>query len=232
MNDVIAIIQAVVRDQLRAFKTADLATVKKVHSHESSSDKKNYECDVKLRDSGLELKRVPICTGRVGAVAIPNVDDLVLVQFICGDIQSAVITGRLHNDVDRSPQAKPRECVYISPDSAESGVRRMYLEFPNGNKILLDDDKLEIEIGKTKLTLNHDGDVVLDSEAKLNITTKGDTSISAQGNLDLSATGDVKVQGNNVTIQGKAQASLEGSAGANIKGGNIKIAGMVNFSAA
>ena len=123
-NDAISLIQAVVRDELRSFKTAELGVVTKVYAHEAASDKNNSECDVRLRNAGLELKRVPVCTPRIGAVAIPNPDDLVLVQFLHGDIHNAVITGRLYNDADRPPEGKPREFVYISPDAAESGLRR------------------------------------------------------------------------------------------------------------
>src|SRR5688572_32465569 len=72
MTDAITLIEAVIRDQLRSFKIAELGVVTNVYSHESSSDKNNYECDVKLRNSGLELKRVGVATQRVGSVAIPN----------------------------------------------------------------------------------------------------------------------------------------------------------------
>ena len=232
MSDLISLIQAVVRDGLRSFKTTDLGVVTHVYSHESDSDKNNYECDVRLRDSGLELKRVPVSTQRIGAVAIPNEDDLVLVQFLHGDIHSAVITGRVYNDTDRPPEAKPHEFVYISPDDAESGIRRLYLEFPNGNTLLLDDDKLVLEMGKTKMTINNNGDVVLNSSAKLTIDTKGDASVKVNGNLELNATGDVNIEGTNVSIKGKANTTLEGTAATTVKGTTVKIAGMTDFSAA
>jgi hypothetical protein len=74
MNDAITLLQAVIRDELQSFKTAELGVVTNVYSHESSSDKNNYECDVKLRNSGLELKRVAVATQRIGAAAIPNQD--------------------------------------------------------------------------------------------------------------------------------------------------------------
>jgi len=191
-TDAIDLIQAVIRDQLRGFKTAELGVVTAVYSHASAGDTNNYECDVRLRESGLELKRVPVSTQRVGAVAIPNVDDLVLLQFLNGDMHAALIVARLHNDKDRPPQAKPREFVYISPDAAESGIRRMYLEFPNGNKVTLDDDKLFIEMGKSTLTINNNGDVVVDS-ATSNITlTDGNGTNLLE--IQVSA-GTVKVQG-------------------------------------
>lgn len=160
-GDLVDIIQAIVRDQLQAHRTAELGVVTAVYSHASASDKNNYECDVRLRDSGLELKRVAICTQRVGAVAIPNPDDLVLVQYLNGDINAAVITGRLYNDQVRPPEAKAREFVYISPDSAESGIRRIYIELPNGNKFTVDDDGLVLELGPDKVTVTNDGDIEL-----------------------------------------------------------------------
>ena len=195
-TDVVDLIQAVIRDQLRALRTAELGVVTQVYSHAASSDKNNYECDVQLRDSGLELKRVPLCTQRVGSVAIPNVDDLVLVQYLNGDIHSAVISGRFYSDKDRSPEAKDREWVYISPDRPESGIRRLYLEFPNGNKLLIDDDKLKLEMGKTTLTINHDGSVELISNNQT-ITLKdqnGSNTIEIDpGQGQIKVTGQTKV---------------------------------------
>lgn len=232
MNDAITLLQAVIRDELRRFKTAELGVVTQVYSHESGSDKNNYECDVKLRNSGLELKRVAVATQRIGAAAIPNKDDLVVVHFLHGDVHSAVVTGRLYNDVDRPPEAKIHEFVYISPDSEESGVRRIYFEFPKGNKFLLDDDKLVLEMGKTKLTINNDGDVQLDSNGKLTISAKGDAEIKTQGNLTLDASGDVSIGGNNVTAKGKTAATLEGSATATLKGTSVKVAGKTDFAPA
>jgi phage baseplate assembly protein gpV len=160
-SDLVDLIQAIVRDELQGFRTAELGVVTAVYSHENGSDKHNYECDVRLRDSGLELKRLAICTQRVGAVAIPNPKDLVLVQYLNGDIHTAVITGRLYNDQVRAPEAKAHEYVYISQDSAESGIRRTYIELPNSNKLTLDDDKLLLEMGPTKITVNNDGDIEL-----------------------------------------------------------------------
>ena len=230
--DVVSLIKAVIRDQLQGFRTAELGVVTQVYSHESGSDKNNYECDVRLRDSSLELKRVPVCTQRVGSVAICNQNDLVLIQFLHGDIHSAIITGRLYNDVDRPPEAKSKEFVYISPDEAESGTRRFYLELPNDNKLLLDDDKLVVEMGKTKLTINNSGDVVVKSEAKVTVQAKGDTTIKSDGNVDLSAGGDVKLSGTNVSIKAQSNATVEGTAGATVKGATLKLAGQTDFSPA
>jgi hypothetical protein len=198
-TDAVSLIQAVIRDQLRAFKTAELGVVTNVYSHENTSDNNNYECDVKLRDSGLELKRVPLSTQRVGSAAIPNADDMVVVQYLNGDIHSAVITGRLYNDQDRPPQAKSGEFVYVSPDDPASGVRRMHLEFPNGNKLTLDDDKLVLEMGQSKVTVNHDGDIEVNSGSS-------DISLTDQNGNNLIK---IQVQQGEINIQGQVKVTVD-----------------------
>jgi hypothetical protein len=208
-TDVVDLIQAVIRDQLRSFKTSELGVITQVYSHESASDKNNYECDVRLRNSELELKRVPVTTQRVGSVAIPNKDDLVLVHYLNGDIHSAVIIGRFFNDKDRPPEAKPHEFVYISPDKPESGIRRLYLELPNGNKLLLDDDKLVLEMGKTKLTINHDGSVELKSNNQpITLTDQNGTNMIK---IDAPA-GQIKVQSQTKVVVEAPQIELVDSA--------------------
>ncbi len=198
-TDAISLIQAVIRDQLRAFKTAEMGVVTNVYSHDSSSDNNNYECDVQLRDSGLELKRIPVSTQRMGAVAIPNSGDLVLLQYLNGDIHSAVISGRLYNDQDRPPQASLGEFVYISPDDAASGVRRMYLEFPNGNTLLMDDDKLVLTMGQSTVTVNHDGDIEINSGSS-------DITLTDQGGSNLLK---IQVQQGRVSIQGQTKVTVD-----------------------
>ena len=229
-GDVVNFVQAVVRDQLRSLKTAELGVVTAAYSHEQASDKNNYGVDVRLRDSGLELKRVPVAAQRIGAVAIPNVDDLVLVHYLHGDIHSAVVHGRLYNDQDRPPEAKPQEFVYVSPDPKAADVRRAYLEFPNGNTLLLDDDALTLEMGKSKVTINHDGDVVIESNGALRVTSAGDTSLDVKGNLSMTAGGDVTIEGNKIAISGMMETKVEGGASASLKAGTIDIGGQVNFS--
>lgn len=236
--DLVEIIQAIVRAELGRVRVAEIGVVTQLFPHESGSDKNNYACHVRLRDSGLELQRVPVATQRIGLAAIPNVDDLVLVQFVQGDLHGAIITGRLYNDADRPPEAKAKEWVYVCPDDAESGVRRMYLEFPNGNTLLLDDDKVVLEMGDTTLSIKNSGDVELKSNAKLLIETQGNTEIKAQGDIKLEAGGslslkaqtDVKIEGLSASIKAQTTAQLEGGASTTVKGPTISVAGMVSFA--
>jgi phage baseplate assembly protein gpV len=236
--DIVEIIQAIVREEIKKVRTTGIGVVTKLYPHESGSDKNNYECDVCLRDTGRELHRVPVATQRIGLAAIPNIDDLVLVQFVGGDIHGAVITARLYNDTDRPPEAKAKECVYICPDDAESGLRRAYMEFPNGNTLLLDDDKMVVKAGDTTLTIKNGGDVEIKSNAKVVIQSQGNTEIKSQGNITLDAGGgltmkaqaDVKIEGLSVSAKGQTTAQIEGQVNTTLKGPMISIAGMTNFS--
>lgn len=227
--NLLATIQNIVCQELRQVRFAEVGVVTELFSHESDSDKNNCECTVQLRDSGLILQNVAVVTQRVGSVAIPNVNDLVLVTFVNSSVNAPVIIGRLYNDEDRPPVAKPHEFVYISPDAAESDIRRMYFEFPNGNKILLDDDKFVLEAGSTKITVNNGGDVSIEIAGNMSIKTDGDVSMDAQGNIDLKAQGDVNVSGVNVNIKGQSSAGLEASGSAKLKGANVAINGMSSF---
>ncbi len=238
MEDIVSVIRGIVREELKSLRTTELGVVTKLCSHESGGDMNNYACSVRLRDSELELQNVGIATQRIGLVAIPNINDLVLVQFIGGDVNNAVIAGRLYNDEDRPPEAKPREWVYVSPDGNESGIKRLYMEFPNGNKALLDDDKLFLEVGGTSIKLKHDGDIEIVSNAKLKIETQSEVSVEAngnikldsQGNIDIKALGTLSLEATDVSIKGRATSSLEGSATTSIKGGMITVSGNISVS--
>jgi len=229
--DAVTLIKSIVADQLRAHKTSELGVVTAAHPHESPADKNNYEVDVRLRNSGLELKRLPLMSQRIGAVAIPNVDDLVVVTYLNGDINSAVVNGRLYNDVDRPPEAKSHEFVYVSPDAAKSGIRRMHMEFPNGNVLTLDDEKLVVEMGSTRVTVNNGGDVELESNGNVTVSSSGDTTLDVQGSLSLSAAGDVSIEGTNVELKSTANLDLKGGASSTLKGSSVSIAGQTSFSA-
>lgn len=214
---------------MQHLRFAEVGVVTGLHSHENENDKNNYECTVQLRDSGLILQNVAVATQRIGSVAIPNVNDLVLLAFINGNVNAPVIVGRLYNDGDRPPVAKAHELVYVSPDAAESEIRRMFFEFPNGNKILLDDDKFVLEAGATKVTVNNGGDVCLEVGGKTSIQAEGDVTIGAKGNIELKAQGDVNVSGVNVSIKGQSSAGLEASGSAKLKGANVAINGITSF---
>jgi uncharacterized protein involved in type VI secretion and phage assembly len=192
-------IQRIVQQELGRIRTAELAVVKDQQPHASASDNDNYACSVELRDSGLALKNVPVATGQIGAASIPAVGDLVLVQFIGGDINAPVVTGRLYNDQDRPPVNADGQSVLHLPLGAgdsdavdiqlQSGdSRTLQMKLGSGLSILLQDDdpavKIEVDGGKATITVGKDGAVTVDSKGDININGNQIT-IEAQGQLNL-----------------------------------------------
>ena len=234
MEDIVSVIRSIVREELKSHRTLELGTVTKLYSHESENDKNNYACNVKLKDSDLELQNVGISTQRIGAVAIPNENDLILVQFINGDVNNAVVIGRVYNDVDSSPLAKPHEFVYISPDAKESGIRRIYLEFPENNKFLLNDEEISLEAGTTKIKFNHDGDIEIDSNSKLNTKTKDELSFEAgKTKIILKHDGDIEINSNsklNIKTESDVSIASTGNVSLDSKGNlDLKTQGNVSL---
>ena len=127
------------------FRFPSLGIVTSIFSHESDSDKDNYECNVRMKNTEMELRKVPIATQCIGLVGVPRVGDLVLVVFVNGDINAPIVIGRLYNDEDRPPLNKPEEIVYIPPYEDNSDVNRVYLEFPTGVILRITDGKISEE---------------------------------------------------------------------------------------
>ena len=201
-------IQRIVQQELARVRTAELAVVQEQHPHASDSDTDNYACTVMLRDSGMVLRQVPVATQRIGSVSIPAVGEMVLVQFVGGDINSPIITGRLYNDEDRPPVnddsqaiihlplgAADADAVHLELHSAEE--RKLVINLGSGVALnIVDDDpvlKLEVDGGKATIQIDRDGAVKVESQ------------------------GDVEVTGNNVTVEAKAELNLKGAT-VNIKG--------------
>jgi phage baseplate assembly protein gpV len=192
-------VQRIVQEELGRIRTAELALVQEQHSHADDSDKDNYACTVRLRDSGIVLEQVPVATSRIGCVSVPAVNELVLVQFVGGDINSPIITGCLYNDEDRPPVNDGGQAITHLPLGAEDGdavhvelhsgdTRELVFKLGSGIEVNVRDDdpvvELKVDGGKLTLRLDRDGAVALESQG--NVELKGnEISIEAQGQLNL-----------------------------------------------
>ena len=192
-------VQRIVQEELGRVRTAELALVQEQHPHAEDSDKDNYACTVRLRDSGIVLEQVPVATSRIGCVSIPAVNELVLVQFVGGDINAPIITGRLYNDEDRPPVNDDAQAVTHLPLGAEDGdavhielhsgdTRELVFKLGSGIEVNVRDDdpvvELKVDGGKLTLQVDRDGAVALESQGSVEL--KGnEISIEAQGQLNL-----------------------------------------------
>ncbi|NML13685.1 phage baseplate assembly protein V [Azohydromonas caseinilytica] len=180
MTDPTAAIRAIVRDELAALRLPDIGVVTSVFAHEGDDDGHNHECNVQLREGTLELRRVPIATPHIGMVSAPAVGDLVLLAYVNGDPNRAVVVGRLYSEKANPPKHAEKEWRIESPLRGVSSIA------------IDKDESVVVTAGKTVLTVRKDGAVEIAGEAELKIEVKGavalkctDAKIDASGNIDL-----------------------------------------------
>lgn len=202
-------LRRIVREELRALRLAALAVVQEIHPHADAGDDDNYACTVRMRDTGAVLARVPVVAPRKGMAAIPDVGDLVLVQFLGGDANAPVITGTLYNDQDRPPVNAEGEAVLRLPSDAEEGEGvelRVNAAAETGAMLALgaslrvelkdDDPVVRIEVG--------DGSAVLTIESDGTVTLKSGKALVLEG-------GEVTIKGTTITAEAQGEMTLKGA---------------------
>lgn len=193
------------------YRIMEMGTVSSVFPHSDQNDKDNYECNVKLKNKDLELRKVPLATQGIGLAHVPSVGDMVLVAFLEGDINAPVIIGRLYNEAERPPVSKDEEIVFQPPYKQSSDKRRLHMELPGGMVMTVTDDSVKVQAGKTLLTIKVDGEVTVDSNADVTIKAKGDMTLSAS-NLNIKAEQALKVNaGSTADIESNATMTLKGA---------------------
>lgn len=251
MSTIVSTIQEIVRQELRAVRVADLGVVEAVYPHSGNGDKDNYGCDVRLKNSGLLLKRVPIVTGHIGTVAIPNVGDLVLLTFDKGDVNQPIVIGRLYTDDDRPPLSNPDEVIFRLPlhgedDKAVKAAirnlednnppREILVEMPPKITLQVNDGIVHATAGKTEMKLdqtNQSGGTVtvLAGGTKIVMNQDGDITIEAKGAMTLKATKDITLDAMNINLKGKSKISIDAGTQAEVKGGvEAKLQGQASAS--
>lgn len=192
-------IRRIVQEEMQTLRTAELGIVQEVHPHEDDSDSDNYACTVSLPTSNIVLAKVPIATQQIGSVSVPAIGEMVLLQFIGGDINAPIITGRLYNNEDRPPVNKLMQSVMHYPADGSA----VHLEINSGDthdiKLKLgdvleinlknDDPVVEINVddGSGVISISRDGSIVLDSQADISI--KGGASVNIEAATDLNLSG-------------------------------------------
>jgi phage baseplate assembly protein gpV len=266
VTTIINTIQEIVREEMRRVRVAELGLVEAVYPHGADGDNDNYACDVRLKNSGLLLKRVPTATGHIGTAAIPNVGDLVLMTFDKGDVNQGIIIGRLYNDKERPPVNNPDEVIFRLPLAAaddktikgairnlqsKSPPREMIFEMPPKITVRVTDGTVRATAGKTEMKLDQPNGsggtvTVVAGRTKITMNQDGDVVIEAAGAMTLKASRDLKLEGMNISIKSQvnteieagAQATLKANAGATVNGGAtttvqgamVSVKGMASFS--
>jgi len=244
---IVATLQEIVRQEMRRLRVTELGIVDAVYPHGAAGDRDNYGCDVKLKNSGLLLRKVPVATGHIGTAAVPNVGDLVLLAFDKGDVNQPILLGRLYNERDRPPVNLPDEVIFRLPLAAadektilaairnhtdDDPPREIVVEMPPKITVRITDGTVRATAGKTEMRLDQpDGSggtvTVFAGRTKITMDQDGDVTVEAAGDMSFKATGDLSLAGRSVKIQGQTtaevsagtDATLRGNTGATVDGG-------------
>jgi phage baseplate assembly protein gpV len=241
MSGLVSTIQSIVRHELGRVRISELGLVDAVYPHNSGGDDDNYGCDVRLKNSDLLLKRVPIATSHIGTAAIPNVGDLVLLVFDQGDVNQPIVVGRLYDEADRPPINDSNEIISRLPLADDdnktiksairniqtnSPPREILIEMPPKITVRITDGTVHITSGKTEMKLDQpDGSggtvSIVAGRTTITLNQDSDLAISAAGDMTLTADGDLNLQGRNVSIKSQAgmgQIDIEAGTQVTVKG--------------
>jgi len=222
MSDPIELFKFIVREEIRKLKILDIGTVKSVFPHSSSGDKDNYECNVKLRDYDLELRRVPVATQLIGLSYIPSVGDLVLVAYVDGNINAPVIIGRLYNDKQRPPLSKEEEIVF-EPNYSRSTRRRIHFKLPSGIAFTVEDEVITLKTEKYKVKIKNNGEISIETNGKISISSKNDVEIVSSRKLRLEAANVEIFSRNDLEIKTSSSGLIQAIGKLDIKGSIINL---------
>jgi len=206
-------IQRIVQAELKRQQTAELATVQESHPHASKSDMDNYACTVVMRNTGLVLTQVPVATAKVGHVSVPLPGELVLVQFIGGDLNAPVITGSFYTDKARPPVNTEQQTLWQLPAEAEKDKAvRLQLSGKAPCEI-----RMQVG-GSCSLTLIDDDPVVT-----VKVGDAATVQIDRDGAVNVTSQGAMKLEANTIEMKAQTDFKLEAGANMTIKGALVNI---------
>lgn len=248
MTSIVETIQQIVRHEMRALRVAELGVVEAILPHSETGDNANYGCDVRLRNTGLLLKRVPVMTGHLGSAAVPNIGDLVLLAFEKGDVNQGIVLGRLYTDDDRPPVNDANELVMHLPlhaadtaavrtairnPSTGPTAREIIVEMAPKITVRITDGTVRVTAGNSELRLDQpDGgggsvtataggtQITMAEDGSIAVQAIGDITLQSAGAISLSAAQTITLQaGIGINLEAGASLSFVAGAAATLEAG-------------
>lgn len=220
MSSLVDLVRAVVRHELGGVRSTSLAVVTDVHPHSADDDDFNDEVDVRLKHEGLSLPRVPVAVPHPGAAAPLKVGDLVLVTFLNGDLQQALVTAAFHHADERPPLHPAGELVLEHRVATDGSVDQ--LRFAADGGFRLDRDVTADGSGATAtIEVTAEGDVHVRCGDDLElVVSRADGTVTLTCS-SLTVNGDVVVDGGDLKVTSGSAAFSDGSTTTEIAGNNV-----------
>ncbi len=186
MSSMVEAIRSVVRRELAGIRGPALGVVTTVHPHASDGDDFNDEVDLTLQHEKVELHRVPVAVPCPGTAEPVKTGDVVLVQFLGGDLQQALVTACFHTADDRPPVHPAGERVV---EQRIDGTPRNRVRWAADGQLTVE----RLDDGGTAVVT-----LILDDQGNLTLTAQDKTVTITCATLTVQ--GDVAVQDGNVTL--------------------------------
>ena len=138
-----------------------------------------------------------------GTYFIPQIGDEVLIAFANGNVNEPYVIGSLWNGRDLPPARDSNSPKYQRVIRTPKGLQVLFddaekktieISHPDGAKLRLESQKIELSIGSTSITMNKDGDITIKSRAQIKLD--GETiDLSANSNIDIGGKSSVRIDG-------------------------------------
>ncbi|WP_344251463.1 phage baseplate assembly protein V [Humibacillus xanthopallidus] len=185
--------------------------VTEVHSTVLAAN--DHSVSVRIRDTRVVVPRIPVAVGVLGFVAMPAVDDVVVVAFADGDPHAGVVVGRLY-DRDLAPPEHGAGQLVLQLPAGASSPNIDVLADPATPELTLKVGDTTVEItGKSATITIGDAELVVDGNSPAAVTVRaGDASIElgANGNLKLEASNKLEIKASQITIEGSGKVTVSG----------------------
>jgi uncharacterized protein involved in type VI secretion and phage assembly len=153
--------------------------------------------------------------GKRGLYYLPQVGDEVLVGFAHGDVTDPYVLGSLWNGQDNPPADAPTDAS-----------SKVILKTPKGHVVELDDLAQTVEIttiGGPKATLSSDKIVLEAGSSKATLESAGKIKLEAPTEIILDAGTKISLKATTIEVKAAGNATLNGGGVCTIQGSVVKI---------
>jgi phage baseplate assembly protein gpV len=218
MSRVTQLMGSVARHQAQARATCELGTV--VAVVDGSDPDLGHSVDVRLKDSAVDLPKVPMASGASGMALLPRVGDIVLVLFPRGDLGSAIAIGQIYSGDRRPPQftrdqamfrfpgdkaASEEDCIELKLDVTQGRTLTIALGGSRDTRLVMTDGEISLISGKVQV-------VMKEQDSSVSVTV-GDGTLKMQdgGGVTLESAGKLTLKASEIALEADAKVTVKGA---------------------
>jgi uncharacterized protein involved in type VI secretion and phage assembly len=158
---------------------------------------------------------MPMAGQERGWMTIPEIDDEVLVSFVRGDINNAIVVGSLYNGVDTPPYANEDEENNLRVFQSRSGHRLTFDDTAGSERIelILHNEEIQViwDSANKVLSVYSGKDIIIEAKDKISMKCT-DFELEASNSINVKAGSDITIEaGANLNQEASGTMSMEAS---------------------